>query len=166
MTTESSIRQPGIFIYGRCGGRLRKVITMAAGFYMSVLLPRHIHETLTLNISMKTPRAMKGNEGTCMIVDTNRRNRAVEFDIDLNRDTNTKTTLYNLAHELVHVKQFVMGELNEEQTKFRGGRFDTDVVDYWDLPWEIEAFGRERGLYIRFVEKFKLDKIDSEELRV
>ena len=25
-------------------------------------------------------------------------------------------------------------------------------IDYWDYPWEIEAFGRQLGLFIRFCE--------------
>ena len=25
-----------------------------------------------------------------------------------------------------------------------------DKIDYWDYPWEIEAFGRQLGLFVRF----------------
>ena len=36
--------------------------------------------------------------------------------------------------------------------KYLGKIYDVDKVNYWDLPWEIEAHGRERGLYVRFTE--------------
>jgi hypothetical protein len=29
-------------------------------------------------------------------------------------------------------------------------------MDYYDLPWEIEAYGREVGLFVRWAEKNKL----------
>ena len=29
--------------------------------------------------------------------------------------------------------------------------YDLNVVEYWDHPWEIDAAGRELGLYIRFI---------------
>ena len=25
-------------------------------------------------------------------------------------------------------------------------------INYWDYPWEIEAFGRQLGLFVRFCE--------------
>ena len=33
-----------------------------------------------------------------------------------------------------------------------------DGIDYWDEPWEIEAHGRETGLFVRWAEKHKLGK--------
>lgn len=56
-------------------------------------------------------------------------------------------TLSTLAHEMVHAKQYALGQL----------RHGDDGVTYWlgkpvvpehyyDAPWEIEAFSRERLL--------------------
>ena len=51
-----------------------------------------------------------------------------------------------VAHEMVHVKQYVKGELvNIEED-----------IDYWDRPSEIEAHGREVGLFIRWCEQERL----------
>jgi hypothetical protein len=68
--------------------------------------------------------------------------------------------LIALAHEMVHVKQYATGESRQYErmpyvTKFRGVMVNTNTMDYWDLPWEIEAFGRELGLYVRFMEHWK-----------
>jgi len=56
---------------------------------------------------------------------------------------------------MVHVKQYAKGELKDyvrmNKTKWRDEIIESDELDYWDQPWEIEAHGRERGLYFRFL---------------
>jgi len=58
--------------------------------------------------------------------------------------------LITLAHEMVHVKQYAKGQLKLKTTR-RGNTFFTWLGkkykgEYYDLPWEIEAFSRERVL--------------------
>lgn len=55
-----------------------------------------------------------------------------------------------ICHEMVHVKQYALGELCDDVKSFvlwYGKRYDNDKVDYHDRPWEWEAIGREEGLY-------------------
>ena len=62
-----------------------------------------------------------------------------------------------LGHELTHVKQFATGELEDMEAKSLvrwKDKFypfpDEDSKNpetYWSAPWEIEAYGRETGLY-------------------
>lgn len=155
-----------IIIYGRCNARLRKIIDQACNYYLGLMMPRHAYNRLRLHIHFKNRKGMKGDEGTCLVLESDRRNTPYEFELEINRDNNTKTILFNLAHELVHVKQFALRELDENQTKWFGRHVDDEKVDYWDLPWEIDAYGRERGLYMRFVREYKLDTIDEEFLFV
>ncbi len=63
-----------------------------------------------------------------------------------------------LAHEMVHVKQYVTGELVDTDglNVFWKGELYKDAKSanedeaYWNSPWEIEAYGRERGMnYLR-----------------
>lgn len=57
-----------------------------------------------------------------------------------------------LAHELVHAKQYFLGELEDhnDHCMWKGERFeDTCKVgssEYFFQPWEIEAFGMQVGL--------------------
>ncbi len=44
-----------------------------------------------------------------------------------------------LAHELVHVRQYVRNELNDEMNTWKGRKVDSDAIDYDDQPWEVEA---------------------------
>ena len=37
-----------------------------------------------------------------------------------------------------------------------GKTYNPTKIDYWDLPWEIEAHGREVGLFVRYCEANKL----------
>jgi len=66
--------------------------------------------------------------------------------------------LKTLAHELVHVKQYVMGDLSmrREGLCYRGIHYDVKTLtEYFELPYEIEAYGREKGLLIAFLAFWK-----------
>lgn len=71
-----------------------------------------------------------------------------DYEIDIKRNLRMRDMLTTLAHEMVHVKQYVNGEMPECITE----------GDYWDRPHEIEAHGRETGLFIRWVEHNNLVK--------
>jgi hypothetical protein len=60
---------------------------------------------------------------------------------------------------MVHVKQYVYGETNERLSRWKGQRVDSDTIDYWVQPWEIEAHGYEAGLFTKFAIKEKLWEI-------
>ena len=74
-----------------------------------------------------------------------------------------------LAHELVHVKQYIMGELSwrEAGLHWKGINFDANnLMDYYELPFEIEAHGREYGLLVGFLVMWNDLEKQFEELRV
>ena len=94
------------------------------------------------NIEINFKRMSKDpNYGYCCHLDDN------DFEIEIKRTLKLRAMLTTLAHELIHVKQYVYGEYNDE---FEEG------LDYWDKPSEIEAHGRETGLFIRWAEENKL----------
>lgn len=87
--------------------------------------------------------------------------RPREFDVEIHSKQRLRTFLMTIAHEMVHVKQFARGELYEstQQNKHRWqGEWLQRYPDYWDQPWEIEAHGREVGLFVRWCEANKLGK--------
>ena len=109
------------------------------------------------------------NEGEAKLhEDTNRyRPRAFRIYLDHHRmDTNEMTgetrtdmewfveILKTLAHEIVHVKQYVMGELRwrDAGLLYKGINHDPEnLMEYFELPYEIEAYGREKGLLYGFL---------------
>ena len=60
-----------------------------------------------------------------------------------------------LAYEMVHVKQHAKGELKsmlrEREDKWHGRYIKENELHYFEKPWEIEAYGRELGLYQMFM---------------
>ena len=65
----------------------------------------------------------------------------------------------------MHLKQWTKGEMYEyvrdaNRYKWKDTVIDTKGVDYYDLPWEVEAHGREIGMFIRMCESLKWAKED------
>lgn len=74
------------------------------------------------------------------------------FLLKLDPSGSRRQQLMTLAHELVHVKQYVRGEMRDHKyyVQWYSDRIDDEATDYWDYPWEIEARGREYGMYRRY----------------
>jgi hypothetical protein len=126
-------------------------LQIATHFFAFQLLSPQMLPHIELEIVMKTKMEDLGN---CAIVEFNDWYKAREFEIQLKRHRSLKNTLLTLAHEMVHLKQFAKGELNDANTKWKGQEIDTDVVEYSDWPWEIEANALELILYDRYVDHF------------
>lgn len=81
------------------------------------------------------------------------------YTITLNTRYSKRHQLCSIAHELVHVKQFITEELGatgetedgEKFTRWYNAKVSEKFCYYHDLPWEVEAFGRQYGLYKRFI---------------
>jgi hypothetical protein len=120
----------------------RKYVESMVEFCINTLMPRM--KTLDITVRLCTP---KGAMGYCLELDNKR-----EFDIEIDRTQSMRKMLETLAHEMVHVKQFARRELHPANDEWYGKTYNPKKVDYWDLPWEIEAHGRETGLFIRWAE--------------
>ena len=79
-------------------------------------------------------------EGLCESID--KRN----FVIDIGLFSNW---VVNLAHEMVHVKQFARGEMDSGLTRWKSNHYAGNI-EYWDQPWEKEA----RRLQFKLAEEF------------
>jgi len=93
--------------------------------------------------------------GYCLSNDEQWHDRPRTFEIELQKGMKLRRLLEVLAHELVHVKQYARGELyvGARNAKHRWqGKWMSDNLNYWDSPWEIEAHGREAGLFIQYCE--------------
>ena len=73
-----------------------------------------------------------------------------KFLIEIHPGIGARRILETLAHEMVHIKQYVTGELSDNMSAWYGIKIDSDKIDYWDHPWEIDAFGRENGLLYKY----------------
>ena len=117
-------------------------------FCINTLMPRM--QTLDITVNLCNP---KGAMGYCLQTDDNR-----TFEIEVDRTQPLRQLLETVAHEMVHVKQYARGELSEKVDTWMGKTYNPKKISYWDLPWEIEAHGREVGLFVRYCEANKLAK--------
>lgn len=130
----------------------------ATHWIMSRLVSKKLKKNLSIEIAL---RKVKGLNGQTEDIAGNKRPR--DFIVTINPYLSRKSQLSTLAHELVHVKQFARGELINEMKgtmqKWKDEYIDHAEVDYFDLPWEIEAWGREHGLYMRYIKHLCDDNI-------
>jgi hypothetical protein len=145
--------------------KVRKDIELASWYYAEKLMGKRLMAGLEININLKKDLLTEeGHEGTAIWDDDGYRPK--EFTINLDTTVNFRNLLINLAHEMVHVKQWAKDEMYEYMNtmgmvRFKGERIHLEETDYWDYPWEIEAYGRQLGLFIRFCEDTGRSKCDA-----
>lgn len=149
-----------ITITGMVGKRKDKAILKeAAEFFANQLMDPRMVRNLTLDIEV---RANADVEGECVDEDGVKNPRW--FTIGLKKQ-DINDMVKTLGHEMVHVKQHAKNELQSGIMVFaRGGlrmtsRWKGELWKpkgkehaYYDAPWEIEAYGREVGLFHKFCE--------------
>jgi len=124
--------------------RLSNIIKRATSFYISRLNLDTSNVTVTI---IQMPKL--GADGTCEKVSNK------EFIIELNDDLGLEHCLVTLAHETVHIKQYLTKQLRTWHLKtgtidiWEGKRFRN--VNYFQQPWEAEALLLEEQLYMDFV---------------
>jgi hypothetical protein len=83
-------------------------------------------------------------------------NRPREFVVEIHPWLGAALILKTLAHEMVHIKQYAKCEINDSLSKWKGQRIDSDNLDYYSHPWEMEAYSMEVGLFTKYAVKEKL----------
>ena len=131
--------------------RFRPYVKRAAEFYAQELMTDKMLENIFIRIKFKSSKEVLGY---AEIMEYNDSGKPREFEIELNSRCDGGDILRTLAHEMVHVKQYVYGETNESLTRWKGSKVAEG--DYWDEPWEIEAYGKEVGLFHKFAVLEKL----------
>lgn len=123
-------------------------------------------KTLYIDIKL-SPHYEKNTEssGDCIWEDSNRYSR--EFTINLDsRDVDSM--IETLAHEMVHVKQWARGEMQDiyddndgspKKTRWKSKFINIRNVKYKDLPWEKEANRVEKMLYSQWLLHLKEKKL-------
>jgi len=136
--------------------RQKQYITSVVLFCAKKLMPR----IKDLNITVKLKDLTKQNAyGFCMSDpegDATRSDRPREFELEIHSKMKLRRILETVCHEMVHAKQYARGELYQgsrvDKHRWQGKWLAKDP-DYWDQPWEIEAHGKEIGLFVRWAEK-------------
>lgn len=137
---------------------LANELECAAKFFADILMDPRMVRNLTLDIEVSKNLDV---DGECVDEDNTRNPRW--FTINL-KQQKTLEMVKTLAHEMVHVKQHAKNELQgghfvatrgglKMRSKWMGELWSPKRKEhnYFDSPWEIEAYGREVGLVQRYV---------------
>ena len=130
------------------GGKTRQqdYVRSMVEYCITKLMPR----MKTLNVDVKLTKLKGDANGYCL------RDSPRDFSIEVDHTQGLRTMLETVAHEMVHFKQYARNEMTDWiiEDKFYKwkGDFVPESTNYWDLPWEIEANGREVGLFVRWAQ--------------
>lgn len=137
----------------------KKEMRYVIKFYAVLLLKEKFLQDLEIDIVNDPSVKVCGEVYT---INTDSRRRPTDFEIVLNPTMSKKRMLMTLAHEMIHVKQYITGQLKHLErrgvTRWEGQIFKEDTR-YFDQPWEIDAFGREPGLYTYYREHVRKNKL-------
>lgn len=123
----------------------KKYVQSMVEYCIKMLMPRM--QSLDIRVVLKD---LKDDAYGYCLSETTR-----EFELEIDKKLTLRKLLTTVAHEMVHVKQYARRELTGDYT-WQNKTYGPKNCDYWDQPWEIEAHGRETGLFIRWAEKNKL----------
>ena len=149
--------------------KLRVALYAMTEFAMARLIPSNrLRNNVTINVHLKHHE----ENGEAMLEEYANRYRPRDFKViidhhraeidDYNRTrTDTEwghTILRTLAHELVHIKQYLVGDLSwrDKGMLWKGEIFAPEyLTDQLETPYEVEAYGKEKGLLVSFFVKWK-----------
>lgn len=143
------------------GAGVNQIRMRNAAKYMlgSLLMPEEPARYMSLSIEMRFIPNFQHDYGViaqCNYLNEAERLRPSAFYIDLDDSLEERTSLITLGHELTHIKQMAFGQRQEsldgKGMRWMGMLIRPGDLNYYDLPWEIEAHGMEYGLYDRFIQ--------------
>jgi hypothetical protein len=114
-------------------------------WFLNKFLPRHKIEVEILHRGLKR----EGVYGYCDYVGESYRPR--EFLIELQTHMNEELYIKTLFHELVHLRQWVVGSLQFRRGKMFYCKEPVEFYAYEDQPHEIEAREQEETLYVEYL---------------
>ena len=158
-----------VYINGIKSKEVQSRIRNCVKFYMGKLVSKKVRNKLTIYVNVQRKSIDGDRFGYCDPLGTNPETGRDEYDIEVVHSPKSdpwKGNVYkNLAHECVHVKQFATGQMNRnivtqktssgkkltgtlwEGKMYISSKYEETDEGYYNSPWEIDAYGREVGLY-------------------
>lgn len=143
----------------------RKQVRKAVQFYAEDLMTPQLRKNISVQILFTKNMLKKtGNFGGCD-QESNYPYNPRDFILELDDNLCKRTTLFTIAHEMAHVKQYATGELKDEYirlsntVRWRGKYYKVDQNSYLRknhdvnrYPFEKDANRWEKKLYNRWKE--------------
>lgn len=127
---------------------------------------KEISKQIKINLTFEKKKSIGCDEPYAEVewIDNPRQPRSFRINIFYVTRPTLLYTIASLAHEMVHVKQYVKNELIDlvstdyNVSIYKNKKYNLSKVNYHDQPWEIEAYGRTPGLIREYFKKTKLPR--------
>ena len=131
------------------GKKQNKLIHEAVAFFVEKLIHPRTRDVLELSFVREDIE----EDGLCEYEYDNITPRC--FSIEISKKLKGDEFIKTIAHELVHVKQYVTGQLKERYKPSSHLLWRNEIVEpteknYFDAPWEVEAREMEEKLFDLF----------------
>lgn len=130
-------------------GKMRRAATF---LIENVVRPRSIIDEIDVTIRFMSDGFEPDVNAWCR---PDRFVRPRRFTIAIRLGLPDRVELEMMAHEIVHVSQLASGRMRDRpdgSTVWMKKRYKNGRLNYYDSPWEIEAYGRQQGLVVRLYE--------------
>ena len=128
-------------------GYRKRVCEDVTSWFLNKFFPRHKITVYIVHRGLNRECVY----GYCDVVGETYRPR--HFLIELNTYMNEELYIQTLLHELVHLRQWVVGSLRLRSGKMYYGKECMEDMDYWHQPHEIEAREQEETLYYEYLKE-------------
>lgn len=135
-------------IGGKSKSLSERIVREALWFYADCVTNKS--DFKKLHINLRFTKKIVPSEAWCYPP-----NKPYRFRLVASARSGPYQLLENLAHEMIHVQQYLEGKLTEKRmgTAWQGrlykGDFSKSNDTYFSAPWEIDANGRTYWLYKR-----------------
>ena len=151
-----------LYFSGKHNAVTRKELRYAAFFFAEELISSKLMPYIFIKIIVEDESEdMDNTVGSTRWVHDNHNPRI--FEVRISPNQNRLNTLGTLAHEMVHVKQYVNGELKQYVMR-EGWRWknkvmmdDDEGMYYSKLPWEREAYRKQQKLLVSYMTNLILE---------
>ena len=130
-------------------GKIKKSRLAALDFFADSLLTKQLSKHIIVNVIFRRSLDVLG---ITTVDDYNLSGKPREFIIDINLNQTEEEILRTLAHEMVHVKQYAKGQLDDEGRHWCGEKLYNEL-QYHEQPWEIEAHDIGDILLMEYMER-------------
>lgn len=114
----------------------RAIATDVVSWCLNKMLPRY----RTIEVNVEFEKNLGEAYGYCLQEDKR------EYTITIKKGLGLFDMISTICHEMVHLKQYVKGELREKDGVQMWKTKSYKNVNYADAPWEKEAFRLEASL--------------------
>ena len=137
-----------------------EIYKKAVEFFVGELLPKSKRDKLKLTIIIKNFKTKEKTQmGYCSQLSRN------SYKVEINKRQPFHSIISSIAHEIIHVKQGVIGKLTNKDEGFvwQGKMYkNVDIGEhnvYINTPWELEAYKLEPQLTEKFFKQVVIQEV-------